>query len=47
MIDADRSRYVFTIPRRSRAMNYRVTVLARDNGAHVPGSSRIITVPAR
>ena len=38
-----RSRYRFTVARRSRALNYRVVVVARDGGAHVPGTSRIIT----
>jgi hypothetical protein len=42
-----RSRYRFSaVARRSRATNYRVVVLARDGGAHVPGTSRTITVPA-
>jgi hypothetical protein len=42
-----RSRYRFTVPRRTRALNYRVVVLARDGGAHVPGTSRIVTLPKR
>jgi hypothetical protein len=42
-----RSRYRFTVRRRSRAMNYRVVVLARDGGAHVPGTSRTITIRRR
>ncbi len=46
-LDAARSRYRFTVARRSRAMNYRVVVLARDGGAHVPGTSRTITLPRR
>ena len=33
-----RSRYTFSaVARRSRAMNYRVVVLARNGGANVPG----------
>ena len=42
-----RSRYRFTVSRRSRPFNYRVVVLARDGGAHVPGTSRAIVVPRR
>ena len=41
-----RSRYTFSaVSRRSRAMNYRVVVLARNGGANVPGTSRTITIP--
>jgi hypothetical protein len=43
----DRSRYRFTVPRRSRALSYRVVVVARDGGAHVPGTSRVVSVPKR
>jgi hypothetical protein len=43
----NRSRYRFTIARRSRALSYRVVVLAHDGGAHVPGTSRAVTVPKR
>lgn len=47
-LSGDRSRYRFSaVPRRSRALQYRVVVLARDGGAHVPGTSRTITVPRR
>ena len=43
-----RSRYRFSaVARRSRAMNYRVVVLARNGGANVPGTSRTITIPRR
>ena len=43
-----RSRYTFSaVARRSRAMNYRVVVLARNGGANVPGTSRTITIPRR
>ena len=43
-----RSRYRFSaVARRSRAMNYRVVVLARNGGANVPGNSRTITIPRR
>jgi hypothetical protein len=38
----NRSRYAFTVRRRARA--YRVVVLARDHGAHVPGTSRVVTL---
>lgn len=42
------SRYRFSaLARRSRAMNYRVVVLARNGGANVPGTSRTITIPRR
>jgi hypothetical protein len=47
-LSGGRSRYRFSaLPPRSRAINYRVVVLARDGGAHVPGTSRTIIVPAR
>jgi hypothetical protein len=47
-LDANRSRYRFTVrkPKRKRpAARYRVVVLARDGGAHVPGQSREVRVP--
>jgi hypothetical protein len=45
-LDAGRSRYRFSaIARRARPTTYRVVVLARDGGAHVPGTSRSLTVP--
>jgi hypothetical protein len=47
LLTGNRSRYRFIIARRSRATNYRVVVLARDGGAHVPGTSRTLTVPKR
>jgi hypothetical protein len=43
----NRSRYRFTLRLRSRALAYRVVVLARDGGAHVPGTSRVVTLPKR
>ena len=46
-LDANRSRYTFTVrkPKRKRpAARYRVVVLARDGGAHVPGRSRTVRV---
>ena len=46
-LDANRSRYSFTVRRAKRkrpAARYRVVVLARDGGAHVPGRSRIVRV---
>jgi hypothetical protein len=42
-----RSRYRFTVRRASRALNYRVVVVPNDGGAHVRGTSRIITIPRR
>jgi hypothetical protein len=46
--DSNRSRYrIGAISRRSRAVNYRVVVVARNGGANVPGTSRTITVPKR
>jgi hypothetical protein len=47
LLTGNRSRYRFVIARRGRATNYRVVVLARDGGAHVPGTSRTLTVPAK
>jgi hypothetical protein len=47
LLTGNRSRYRFIIARRARATNYRIVVLARDGGAHVPGTSRTLTVPAR
>jgi hypothetical protein len=47
-LDANRSRYAFTVTRGKRvAARYRVVVLARDGGAHVPGRSREVRVRAR
>jgi hypothetical protein len=47
-LDANRSRYTFTVKRaKRRAGIYRVVVLARDGGAHVPGRSREVRVRAR
>ncbi|WP_028057796.1 hypothetical protein [Candidatus Solirubrobacter pratensis] len=43
----NRSRYRFTVSRRSRALSYRVVVVAHDAGAHVPGTSRTVRVPRR
>jgi hypothetical protein len=50
VLDANRSRYRFTVrrgKRRKPASRYRVVVLARDGGAHVPGRSREVRVAAR
>jgi hypothetical protein len=41
------ARYRFTVPRLRRARQYRVSVAARDGGAHVPGTSRTVSVPPR
>ena len=46
-LDANRSRYRFTVRRTRRPASYRVVVLARDGGAHVPGRSRVVRVKAR
>ncbi|MBE2317583.1 hypothetical protein DVA67_016490 [Solirubrobacter sp. CPCC 204708] len=44
-LSGDRSRYTFTFTRsRSRTMNYRVVVNPRDNGLHVSGTSRVVSV---
>ena len=45
-LDANRSRYSFSVKRQKRAGRYRVVVLARDGGAHVPGQSREVRVRA-
>jgi hypothetical protein len=39
-LGSDRSRYRFTLRRRSRTLTYRVVVVANDGGAHVRGISR-------
>jgi hypothetical protein len=46
-LDAERSRYSFSVKRKKRVGRYRVVVLARDGGAHVPGRSREVRVRAR
>jgi hypothetical protein len=46
-LDATRSRYRFSVKRTKRVGRYRVVVLARDGGAHVPGRSREVRVRAR
>ena len=46
-LSGDRSRYRFTVRRGSRARTYRVAVVARDGGAHVPGTSRAVTLRRR
>jgi hypothetical protein len=43
----NRSRYRFTISRRSRALSYRVVVVPNNGGANVNGRSRVISVPKR
>ena len=45
-LDDNRSRYSFSVKRQKRAGRYRVVVLARDGGAHVPGRSREVRVRA-
>jgi hypothetical protein len=47
-LDSTRSRYSFTVKRAKKRVGiYRVVVLARDGGAHVPGRSRQVRVRAR
>lgn len=46
-LDATRSRYRFTVKRARRTATYRVVMLARDGGAHVPGTSRLVRVRGR
>jgi hypothetical protein len=41
---ANRSRYGFKVRKRRGARIYRVRVIARDGGAHVPGTSRSVRV---
>jgi hypothetical protein len=43
----NRSRYRFTVSRRSRALSYRVVVVPNNGGANVNGRSRTVTVPKR
>jgi len=40
-------RYAFVVKRRTKARTYRVRVIARDGGAHVPGTSREVKVKRR
>ena len=46
-LSGDRSRYSFTFTRSTRTLNYRVVVNPRDNGLHVSGTSRTVTVRGR
>jgi hypothetical protein len=46
-LSGGRSRYRFTVSRRSRALTYRVVVVPNDGGAHVSGHSRTVTLPRR
>lgn len=47
-LSGNRSRYRFSaVSRRSRALSYRVVVIARNGGANVPGTSRTIRIPRR
>ncbi len=43
---ANRSRYGFKVRKRRGVRVYRVRVIARDGGAHVPGTSRSVRVPS-
>ena len=42
---SNRSRYGFKVRTRRGERTYRVRVIARDGGAHVPGTSRAVRVP--
>jgi hypothetical protein len=42
-----RSRYGFKVRKARTTRVFRVRVIARDGGAHVPGTSRAVTVPRR
>jgi hypothetical protein len=46
-LDANRSRYRFSVQRARKPRTYRVVVIARDGGAHVPGASRELRLRAR
>jgi hypothetical protein len=46
-LDANRSRYAFTVKRTRKRAFYRVTVQPRDGGAHVSGRSKQVRVKAR
>jgi hypothetical protein len=46
-LSGGRSRYRVTVRRGTRARTWRVVVLARDGGAHVPGTSRAVTLRRR
>ena len=43
---SNRSRYGFKVRKKRTPQTYRVRVIARDGGAHVPGTSRSVTVKA-
>jgi D-alanine-D-alanine ligase-like ATP-grasp enzyme len=43
----NRSRYRFTVSRRSRPLSYRVVVVPNNGGANVNGRSRVVSVPKR
>jgi hypothetical protein len=45
-LGASRSSYSFKVAKARRPRIFRVRVIARDGGAHVPGSSRAVRVPA-
>jgi hypothetical protein len=47
VLDANRSRYRFNVKRNRKRSIYRVVVLARDGGAHVPGTSKQVRVKKR
>ena len=47
VLDANRSRYSFNVKRNRKTASYRVVVLARDGGKHVPGRSRAVRVKKR
>ena len=43
---SNRSRYAFKVRKKRSPQTYRVRVIARDGGAHVPGTSRSVVVRA-
>jgi hypothetical protein len=46
-LSGNRSRYALTLRRPARARTYRVVVVARDGGEHVPGTSRTVRLAPR
>ena len=46
-LSGGRSRYAFTVSKRSRALTYRVVVIPNDGGAHVSGHSRTTVIKKR
>ncbi len=46
-LSGGRSRYAFTVSKRSRALTYRVVVVPNDGGAHASGHSRTTVIKPR